>query len=152
MRNQSRLDTQMHTAHSNSLFLSLSLTQPHRHTPEEQYLNLLLFVLETEQRYSSDRSKMCFLAGISNSNDSNELEEKTGDWKRLGISKFKEKKRIKRQEKETPARVPQKCSFGSSTFLRVQEPAPVLSTDCNVTFEYCPCICCHTKHAVDCGI
>lgn len=79
--NQSRLNTQMHTQTFSPCFPYL-----HRHTPEEQYLNLL-FVLETEQRYSSDWSKMCFLASISNSNVSNELEEKTSDRKQLGISK-----------------------------------------------------------------
>lgn len=75
-----------HTDAHSTLRFSLRVPLLHSHTPEEQYLNLL-FVLETEQRYSSDRSKMCFLAGISNSNVSNELEEKTSDWKRLGISK-----------------------------------------------------------------
>lgn len=66
---------------SDAQTLCLTLTEPPRHTPEEQYLNLLLFVLEAEQRYSSDWSKMCFLAGISNSNVSNELAEKWSEWK-----------------------------------------------------------------------
>lgn len=48
------------------LSLSLSLSNPpphihtHTHTPQEQYLNFLLFVLETEQGYSEKRSKAHF--------------------------------------------------------------------------------------------
>lgn len=33
--------------------------------------------------------------------------------------------------------VPLECSSG----WKVQEPGPVMSTDCNVTFKYCRCIC-----------
>lgn len=82
------LTTNHGSTHRCTLKLSLSLrfANLHRHTLEEQYLNLL-FVLETEQRYSLDWSKMRFLASISNSNVSNELEEKTSDCKQLGISK-----------------------------------------------------------------
>lgn len=68
---------------------------------------------------------MCFLAGISNSNVSNEL-EKSSDWERLGISKLKNNPNLK----EANEGVPQKCTFECFTLQNV-EP-----TDCNVSFAY----------------
>lgn len=57
---------------------------------------------------------MCFLAGISNSNVSNEL-EKWSHWERLGISKLKNNPNLK----EANEGVPQKCTLECFTLQNV---------------------------------
>ena len=79
---------------------------------------------------------MCFLACISNSNVSNEL-EKSSDWEQLGISKLKNNPNLK----EANEGVPQKCTFECFILQNVQTALPVESSDCNVSFEYGCCFC-----------
>lgn len=76
---------------------------------------------------------MCFLASISNSNVSNEL-EKSSDWERLGIRKLKNNPDLK----EANEGVPQKCTFECSTLQNVQRTLPVEYYYC-----FCAILCWH---------
>lgn len=73
---------------------------------------------------------MCFLAGISNSNVSNEP-EKWSDWERLGISKLKNNPNLK----EANEGVPHMCMLGYFTLQNKQAAVPVEFTGCNVPYS-----------------
>lgn len=80
---------------------------------------------------------MCFLAGISNSNVSNEL-EKWSDWERLGISKLKNNPNLK----EANEGVPQKCTLECFTLQNVSLTAMLNIVAVPVPYSTGTGLCC----------